>query len=172
MATVGTLVERLVQFGMPVSMASEIIDEAIQLGAARPTARKKKTTETAARGTRLPDNFVCDMEYAMQRGLTAHSAAHQAERFRNFWRAQPGQKGIKLDWPATWRNWVLSAAERLGATPRPPAASPAAVDPKTFTPAQWQSIMSVYAKTHNWNPLYGPEPGMAGSLAPQQSSLL
>lgn len=27
-------------------------------------------------------------------------------RFRDYWIAQPGAKGRKLDWFATWRNWV------------------------------------------------------------------
>lgn len=27
------------------------------------------------------------------------------ERFRDHWLAQPGQKGVKVDWDATWRNW-------------------------------------------------------------------
>ena len=26
--------------------------------------------------------------------------------FRDYWVAQPGQKGVKTDWDATWRNWV------------------------------------------------------------------
>jgi uncharacterized protein YdaU (DUF1376 family) len=29
-----------------------------------------------------------------------------AEQFKDYWIAQPGQKGVKLDWAATWRNWV------------------------------------------------------------------
>jgi hypothetical protein len=29
-----------------------------------------------------------------------------AAEFRDYWIAQPGQKGIKLDWESTWRNWV------------------------------------------------------------------
>jgi uncharacterized protein YdaU (DUF1376 family) len=29
-----------------------------------------------------------------------------AEQFKDHWIAQPGQKGVKLDWQATWRNWV------------------------------------------------------------------
>jgi uncharacterized protein YdaU (DUF1376 family) len=29
-----------------------------------------------------------------------------ARRFRDYWIAQPGVKGRKVDWPATWRNWV------------------------------------------------------------------
>jgi hypothetical protein len=28
------------------------------------------------------------------------------DQFRDYWIAQPGQKGVKLDWDATWRNWV------------------------------------------------------------------
>ncbi len=27
-------------------------------------------------------------------------------RFRDHWIAQPGQKGVKTDWFATWRNWL------------------------------------------------------------------
>jgi hypothetical protein len=29
-----------------------------------------------------------------------------ADGFRDYWIAQPGAKGVKLDWDATWRNWV------------------------------------------------------------------
>lgn len=29
-----------------------------------------------------------------------------ADTFRDHWIAQPGQKGVKADWEATWRNWV------------------------------------------------------------------
>ena len=28
------------------------------------------------------------------------------EQFKDYWSAQAGQKGVKLDWFATWRNWV------------------------------------------------------------------
>jgi hypothetical protein len=28
------------------------------------------------------------------------------DSFRDYWIAQPGQKGVKTDWFATWRNWV------------------------------------------------------------------
>lgn len=29
-----------------------------------------------------------------------------AEKFADYWHAKPGQAGRKLDWHATWRNWV------------------------------------------------------------------
>ena len=30
------------------------------------------------------------------------------DKFKDYWIAQAGQKGVKLDWFATWRNWVRS----------------------------------------------------------------
>jgi hypothetical protein len=33
-------------------------------------------------------------------------------KFINYYQALAGTKGVKLDWPATWRNWMLNAAER------------------------------------------------------------
>jgi hypothetical protein len=31
------------------------------------------------------------------------------DEFRDYWIAVPGAKGVKLDWIATWRNWVRRA---------------------------------------------------------------
>jgi uncharacterized protein YdaU (DUF1376 family) len=28
------------------------------------------------------------------------------DSFRDYWIAQPGSKGVKADWTATWRNWI------------------------------------------------------------------
>jgi len=30
----------------------------------------------------------------------------EADRFADYWRAKPGKDGTKLDWLATWRNWI------------------------------------------------------------------
>lgn len=35
------------------------------------------------------------------------------ERFVNHWRAKSGKDATKLDWPATWRNWLLRDQENL-----------------------------------------------------------
>jgi len=50
-----------------------------------------------------------------------------AERFRDYWHGVAGSKGCKLDWPATWRNWVRNEKAPHGyATPqiasKPPTA--------------------------------------------------
>lgn len=45
-----------------------------------------------------------------------------AERFRDFWIAKPGKEGTKLDWEATWRNWVRNTHEpknKTKAEPKP-----------------------------------------------------
>lgn len=180
MSNIGDLVERLVSLGVSVGDASDVVAKAFAAGAASGPVRARQkavqmTIETIIppkKATRLPADFVCDMAYALSKGLSQHTAAREAERFKNFWSAKAGKDGVKLDWNATWRNWVLSTAERLGATPRAPSPSTPAVDPRKFTPQQWAPIMSVYAKTSNWNPAYGPEPGNPGSFAPKQSTFL
>ena len=176
MSNIGDLVERLVSLGVSVGDASDVIAKAFAAGAAsapQRVARKPvqmtidiEPKSPPKKATRIPPDFAPDLEYALEKGLSRHTAAREAERFKNFWSAKAGKDGTKLDWPATWRNWVLSTAERLGATPRAPSAPPVAIDPSRFTAEQWAPILSVYAKTSNWNPLYGPEPGMKGSFAP------
>lgn len=56
-----------------------------------------------------------------EHAFTAAEAERIAESFRDYWHAAPGQKGVKLDWSATWRNWIRTEAQRRGvrgASPR------------------------------------------------------
>jgi hypothetical protein len=57
------------------------------------------------RGSRLPDDFQPDLDYAREK-LPDIDAEAEAERFKDYWRSAPGQKGIKHDWAATWRVWI------------------------------------------------------------------
>ena len=41
-----------------------------------------------------------------------------ADRFRDYWISQPGAKGIKLNWPATWRNWVRNESRSASQPPK------------------------------------------------------
>jgi hypothetical protein len=54
----------------------------------------------------------------------------ETEKFVNYWRGKAGKDATKLDWPATWRNWMLNAAERNGARASPSNA------PKSIPPAE------------------------------------
>jgi len=64
-----------------------------------PKIEKTKT----ARGSRLPENFEPDFVFAVDAGI--QNTLEEAAKFRDYWNSQPGQKGVKLDWAATWRNW-------------------------------------------------------------------
>jgi len=84
-----------------------------------PSKEKKKDTTypKKKRGSRIPESWEPDRDYAAAKGLPAPEIEREAEKFRNYWRAKPGQGGVKLDWAATWRNWVLTAVERRGQAP-------------------------------------------------------
>jgi hypothetical protein len=77
------------------------------------------------RGCRLPPDWRPSADliaFALREGFTEREAEHVAAKFRDFWTAKAGKDGVKLDWPATWRNWVRNEAERRGvhgASPRP-----------------------------------------------------
>ncbi len=62
-----------------------------------------------ARGCRLPDDFEPDLGFASRLGL---EGAAEWAKFRDYWAAQPGLRGRKTDWQATWRNWCRKAAEQ------------------------------------------------------------
>lgn len=60
------------------------------------------------RGTRLPDDWWPDgtlRAWAREHGRSLDLKT-VTETFRDYWVAQSGQKGVKLDWDATYRNWI------------------------------------------------------------------
>lgn len=63
-------------------------------------------TQTA-RGSRLPKDFEPNFDFAAEQGI--HNPVDEASKFRDYWNSQPGQKGVKTDWHATWRNWCRNA---------------------------------------------------------------
>lgn len=67
------------------------------------------------RGTRLPDDWQpseVDRAYARQLGASDVEIDRQAEKLRNHFHAKSGKDATKASWPATWRNWCLTAQER------------------------------------------------------------
>jgi uncharacterized protein YdaU (DUF1376 family) len=59
-------------------------------------------------GSRLAQDWILpdDWEYWANKQRPELNAKFVADQFKDYWIAQPGQKGLKLDWEATWRNWV------------------------------------------------------------------
>lgn len=99
-------------FVIASGVLAECLPTAIPEESRGETEKRKSRVETA-RGSRLPTNFYVDMQFAVDQGLT--NCLEEAHKFRDYWNAQPGQKGVKLDWPATWRNWCRNAKKPLPA---------------------------------------------------------
>ena len=67
-----------------------------------------KRESTAKRGSRLSDDWQPSAESVVKVRTDAPHVDHRSEHivFVDYWIAQPGQKGVKTDWDATWRNWM------------------------------------------------------------------
>lgn len=87
-----------------------------------PSDPKKKS---GSKGTRLSDDWVLPDDWARwaieDQGVTPAFVRAEAEQFRDYWLSVAGQKGVKANWLATWRNWIRRAAKRHPAS-RGPAA--------------------------------------------------
>lgn len=73
-----------------------------------------------ARGTRLGADWTAstaDLDYGRNLGVPEPILLREAEKFRDFWIAKAGPNGVKLDWPATWRNWIRRVADDRGFAP-------------------------------------------------------
>lgn len=79
-------------------------------GAGKPSVTVNALSKSRARGQRIPASW----HPTHVEGLDADTEliAREAAKFRDYWLAQPGAKGVKLDWDATWRNWMRRATER------------------------------------------------------------
>ena len=94
--------------------------------------RAKATSKAEAKATasRLPADWSASADdIAFCKAERPDLVPAQTEqRFRDYWIAQPGVKGRKADWPATWRNWVRNERAPHGAA----AGRPAKFDPTAF----------------------------------------
>ena len=82
---------------------------------------KRQNSERASRGTRIEPEWspsLNDRETARNEGFSDSEIDREALRFRDYWVSRAGPGGVKLDWQATWRNWVRTSAEKLGKTPK------------------------------------------------------
>jgi hypothetical protein len=75
-----------------------------------------------AKATRIPDDFMPDEKMRawfvgenLQLAIPNPRAEH--ENFCDYWRAKAGADARKLDWPATWRRWMRTAASRSNYRP-------------------------------------------------------
>jgi uncharacterized protein YdaU (DUF1376 family) len=73
--------------------------------------KRAGSPKSGARGSRIPANWTPtpkDYAFASSEGLTREEINREADRFRDYWIAASGRTACKLDWEATWRNWIRS----------------------------------------------------------------
>lgn len=97
------------------------------------------------KGKRLPPDWrlpADDLQWAIDNtAMTTQQIGVEAEKFRDYWHAQAGTKGVKLDWAATWRNWIRGSKAY---TPRITTESAAVLDvwPENGIKADLEKIAS------------------------------
>jgi hypothetical protein len=92
------------------NVVSGVIAECYQ-DAIPETERETETKkEKKALGKRLATDFCFPKEWEQfcQQTRPELNPIKTFDQFKDYWIAQAGQKGVKLDWFATWRNWVRS----------------------------------------------------------------
>lgn len=77
----------------------------------------ESSTSGRGRATRLPRDWKPTAEQTRwaareMGGIEPTRVDRIAESFRDYWVAKPGRDGTKLDWDATWRNWIRREGER------------------------------------------------------------
>jgi DNA-binding transcriptional ArsR family regulator len=71
------------------------------------------------KGCRWTEDSIIEQEWidwAIEQGLGEEAARLEADKFSDYWIATTGAKATKLNWFATWRNWVRNAQKKT--TPR------------------------------------------------------
>jgi len=77
-----------------------------------PKVKEDTNVSSKKRATRLPRDWVLPREWgewALSEGWPEEVVRVEAEKFRDYWIGVGGQKGTKLDWQATWRNWIRNS---------------------------------------------------------------
>jgi hypothetical protein len=76
-----------------------------------PESKSTGRVRGSARGNRIATNWaptITDYAFASSEGMTREDINREADKFRDYWIAKSGREACKLDWSATWRNWVRS----------------------------------------------------------------
>ena len=117
-------------------------------------AAETSTTHAAGaastRGSRLARDWALpkgwgDWALAKYPHWTADIVRSIATQFRNHWVAKSGKDATKLDWQATWENWVDSGITQREHPPPKDAAAPAATSAKN---AEAKRLLGIHAGQH------------------------
>ncbi|MCM3521751.1 hypothetical protein [Curtobacterium sp. P97] len=111
----------------PLAPATDVLQQNASTTSSPPLAITETETETETptsnevgekprkRGTRIPEPFIVDR--AMREWAAEHTPGVDVNfttaKFVDHWRAKTGRDATKLDWRATWNNWLRNDYQRL-----------------------------------------------------------
>ncbi|WP_317992909.1 DUF1376 domain-containing protein [Bartonella gliris] len=130
-----TIVLAKKEIGSESLETSNLVDEPTEVAAVETTSEQIETSSDnqppiheqenvsqkakrakANRGCRLPTDFEPDYDFAIEEGLPPERVKVEIAKFRDYWRSKAGANATKIDWQATWRNWVRKAVDDLEKT--------------------------------------------------------
>jgi hypothetical protein len=87
-----------------------------------PTPNKEEADASSSprkRASRISEDFRITPEMRLWASSKAPDAdlITETEKFINYWIAKSGKDATKLDWAATWRNWILNAKSNTQSRP-------------------------------------------------------
>jgi len=114
----------------------------------KPNLKVEKKTATASR---LPHDWMPSLDDALfcsqeRPDLKIDSVA---DRFRDYWTALAGKDACKVDWHATWRNWVRK--ENQVAQPRASPTKPEKFDPLAYVNSNFGRGKNQHERTIEFN---------------------
>jgi uncharacterized protein YdaU (DUF1376 family) len=127
--------------------------------------------ESSSRGRKLPPDWrPTDNDWTVAcRSLGGQKAEVELAKFRDYWPAKPGGGSRKLDWDATWRNWVRRAAEQLPGGPIVALCAEPSVDLggefREVPTRNLPGIVKLFEDKGAW-PYPTPKPGEQGCRVP------
>jgi len=95
----------------PHSLEAEADTEADTETDKRVESAPRAASPRPQNGSRLPSDWWPSPDACQFAGGLGLDAGAVGAKFRDYWIAQPGAKGRKLDWDATFRNWCRREAE-------------------------------------------------------------
>ncbi|MBA3015220.1 MAG: hypothetical protein KKD63_04655 [Proteobacteria bacterium] len=110
--------EKSVPSVLPNPVPHQLSVKDLTTSACAAEAATPKATTKSKKGNRLPSDWSPSDALLVwtkkeRPSWDETSMQRVIDSFRDYWTAKPGQSGIKLDWDATWRNWVRREPDRV-----------------------------------------------------------
>ncbi len=120
---IADMITEMLKNGISIEMIIVAVRSMERAVPTRQGAVTRPGEQTSKRGARLSEDWrplFQDRRKACDRLGSSDAVDHELLKFHDYWKAQPGQRGVKLDWDATWRNWIRNTKGPQNAKTNPP----------------------------------------------------